>query len=393
MERDTATLNTRWLAPSGPTRTMLLAEIKDDAAAWHRGVGLSQSNSISTPLGKQRALAFARAKGLRVIAYTASDGIIACPTGSKAAREDSRPSQNRATGKAVPIQATACALLEGEIARYNLRECAYTPHTFYYIESAISDGEDRANPGMRYTIQVTGDTRGSKQYPSAQYCNRQVGRLVRLYLDPREIVGKTTTTKEGVTYLKYAPRAAAFVPDVPQGVTQTATSVEAAHLAKAGLSTTDDDFPANAIPLNLTKVRFKFMGRKGSASLRVERENIRAVPYTGITTHAAQGANTDKTVLHFCLRMLTMLRDPALVLVALTRVKRLKDLILLTPVTMDMLEWVVACDKGVQRQREWDRLVRSARARKTMTGATTCETERQEWKELDERSNKEEEDD
>ena len=210
-----------------------------------------------------------------------------------------------------------------------------------------------------------------------------------MYLDPRE-TSHTTRVENGVTYLQYAPRAAAFVPDIPRGVTQTSATVPDLTLTMAGLQPdgigSNMAFPPNAIPLALSKVRFRFKGKSTGASITVERSQIRAVPYTGITTHAAQGANTDKTVIHFCIRMLEHLRDPALVLVALTRVKRLRDVLLLTPITMDMLEWVVNCEKGVQRQWEWDRLVRAARRRKELRKLPVGVTEAREWKEADMRA-------
>jgi len=146
-----------------------------------------------------------------------------------------------------------------------------------------------------------------------------------------------------------------------------------------------DDFPTNAIPLCLSTVQFTFRGKKSGAGVVVQRSNLRAVPYTGITTHAAQGANTYKTVIHFCIRMLRLLRDPALVLVALTRVRRLRDLLLLSPITMEMMEWVVTADKGAQRQDEWDRLVRSMRARKLDRNLPVSERDKEAWHELDRR--------
>ena len=152
-----------------------------------------------------------------------------------------------------------------------------------------------------------------------------------MYLDPREVMGETTTVKDGVTHLRFAPIAAAFVPDIPPGVIRTDATIPAELPKSAGL----EEFPPNAIPLLLGTVRFMFKGKSTGAGVEVQRQNIRAIPYTGITTHAAQGANTAKTVVHFCLRMLRLLKDPALVLVALTRVKRLKDLILLSPMSME----------------------------------------------------------
>ena len=81
--------------------------------------------------------------------------------------------------------------------------------------------------------------------------------------------------------------------------------------------------------------------------------------------------------------MLELLKDPALVLVALTRVKRLRDLILLTPINVTLFEWVARSGVGERRQLEWDRLVRAARKRKEGRRLPTCEEERAEWKEVE----------
>ena len=162
----------------------------------------------------------------------------------------------------------------------------------------MEDEDDRARQGLRYTIQVTGDSSRPKdnQFPSAQFCNRQVGRLTKLYLDPREVMGETTTVKDGVTHLRFAPIAATFVPDIPPGVIRTDATIPAELPKSAGL----EEFPPNAIPLLLGTVRFMFKGKSTGAGVEVQRQNI---PSTGITIHAAQGANTAKTVVHFCLRM------------------------------------------------------------------------------------------
>ena len=120
MEQDLEVLNSRWLAHTGPRRVALLAEVAADAAAWHGGVGLSQSNSVASPMGEAHALSFARATGRDVVAYTAVDHVpLLQDIGATSAATSKRRS-------VVPITSTTLARLEDEVAHYNLRECKYT---------------------------------------------------------------------------------------------------------------------------------------------------------------------------------------------------------------------------------------------------------------------------
>ena len=161
------------------------------------------------------------------------------------------------------------------VARHNVRETKYTPSTFIYIESDPDDDRDRADPGMRYTIQVTGDTGNSKQFPSAHYCNRQTGRLVGLYVDPREVLegpGRTTTVSNGVTHLRFPPRAVAFVPDVPSGLDTKIPRVPPSSLQAAGLTRREGQaFPANAYPMGLGEVEFSFKAKQKGESIKIRR--------------------------------------------------------------------------------------------------------------------------
>lgn len=381
MQADADTLNTRVLQGTGARRTELLLEVRSNARAWHSGVGLSQTNDVASAMGEQRALAFAQAAGQHVIAYTAVDAEMRGAVTPAKAGSAVPGTKTRKRYTAFPLIGGDMKGLVDEVSRYNLRKAGYTPSTFYYIESSEDDEIDQRQPGLRYTIQVTGDQHGSKQYPMLQYCNRQVGRLVRLYLDQREGIDTDTLEESGVTHLKYPPLAAAFVPDVPAGAARPLPTLDLEALEAAGLK----DFPLNAWPLCLSEVRFSFKAKSSGASILIQRANIRATPYTGITTHAAQGANTALTVVHFCMRMLVDLRDPALVLVALSRVKRLADLILLTSIDMKLLEWLTTTAKGTHRQQEWDRLVRAARTRKEAKGLVPSPREQREWDEVESR--------